>query len=105
MSNIGGGAVNHLAVALLLFAALPSAIANGGTNEADKTEFVAGNLVFVMLHEFSHVVIDDFDIPVFGNGEDAADTLLRRLLLYQARRIPRRHRWIFQSISVLFLHS
>ena len=36
-------------------------------------EFVVGNMLFVMLHELSHAVVSEFDIPVLGRDEDAAD--------------------------------
>ncbi len=38
-------------------------------------DFVLGNIVFALLHEFAHAVIEEHDIPVLGNSEDAADTL------------------------------
>ncbi len=38
-------------------------------------DFVVGNAVFILLHEFGHVVIRDFDIPILGLEENAADTL------------------------------
>lgn len=39
----------------------------------DLVEFVVGNMLFVMLHELSHAVVSEFDIPVLGRDEDAAD--------------------------------
>jgi hypothetical protein len=36
-------------------------------------EFVTGNMLFVLLHELAHVAIDDFELPVLGRDEDAAD--------------------------------
>ncbi len=67
--------MKYLAGAFLLIAALPLAIAGDDTDESDRIEFVVGNVVFVMLHEFSHLIIEDFDVPVLGNSEDAADSL------------------------------
>lgn len=44
-------------------------------------EFVAGNMLFVMLHEVGHAAIADFRLPVLGREEDAADdfAILRML--------------------------
>ena len=42
--------------------------------ELATLDFVLGNSVFVLLHEFGHVVIRDFNIPILGLEETAADT-------------------------------
>ena len=51
----------------VLLAAVTSSTAAHATNNADAMKdrelFVVGNIVFVLLHEFGHLVIDDFDIP------------------------------------------
>lgn len=54
----------------------------------DRMQFIIGNIVFVLLHEFGHLVIDDFDIPVLGNSEDAADTLAAVSLIRLDRARP-----------------
>lgn len=54
----------------------------------DRTQFIIGNIVFVLLHEFGHLIIDDFDIPVLGNNEDAADTLAAVSLIRLDRARP-----------------
>lgn len=38
------------------------------------SEFVAGNMLFVLLHEMAHVAITQMGLPVVGRMEDAADT-------------------------------
>jgi hypothetical protein len=78
-----------LAGAFLLIAALPLAIADD-PYESDRIEFVVGNVVFVMLHEFSHLIIEDFDVPVLGNSEDAADSLAAVTLIRADRAHPER---------------
>jgi Putative metallopeptidase len=35
--------------------------------------FVAGNMLFVLLHEMGHAVVQEMKIPVLGREEDAAD--------------------------------
>ncbi len=57
-------------------------------SDDDRSQFVIGNFVFVLLHEFGHLVIDDFAIPVLGNGEDAADTLAAVSLIRLDRARP-----------------
>ena len=47
----------------------------------ERAEFVIGNAYYVLLHEFAHVIIHDFDIPILGNEEDAADTLAAMALV------------------------
>ncbi len=74
----------------LLIATLPLAIADDDAYESDRIEFVVGNVVFVMLHEFSHLIIQDFDVPVLGNSEDAADTLAAVTLIRADRARPER---------------
>ena len=48
---------------------------------AEREEFVIGNAYFVLLHEFAHVILHDFEVPVLGNEEDAADTLAATTLI------------------------
>src|SRR5215472_792163 len=40
----------------------------------ELAEFVTGNLLFTLLHELGHAAIDQFDLPVLGKEEDAADS-------------------------------
>jgi hypothetical protein len=70
--------------------AVSSQAATVNNIDSDRIEFVIGNIVFVALHEFSHLIIEDFDIPVLGNGEDAADTLAAISLIHMDRAHPER---------------
>ena len=90
LSKIQSGAVKFLTGALLLIVTSSPAFAGDDTDEPDRIEFVVGNLVFVMLHEFSHLIIEDFDVPVLGNSEDAADTLAAVTLIRADRAHPER---------------
>ena len=48
----------------------------------DETiEFVVGNVGFVLLHEVAHLIIGEFDVPVLGPEEEAADYLAAISLL------------------------
>ena len=47
----------------------------------DRVEFVISNTVFVLLHEIAHVMIDDWNLPVLGREEDAADTFAALTML------------------------
>jgi hypothetical protein len=89
--------VKCLAGTFLLIVALPLALADDAY-ESDRIEFVAGNIVFVMMHEFSHLIIEDFDVPVLGNSEDAADTLAAVSLIRADRVRPERD---FHLIRIL----
>ena len=44
-------------------------------------EFVAGNMLFVLLHELGHAAVSEFDIPVLGKDEDAADSFAATRLI------------------------
>ena len=37
-------------------------------------EFVAGNMLFVLIHELAHAAISELGLPVLGKQEDAADS-------------------------------
>jgi hypothetical protein len=39
-----------------------------------RVEFVVGNTLVLLLHEIGHVLISQFQLPVLGREEDAADT-------------------------------
>src|SRR3954447_14049214 len=41
----------------------------------DGVEFVTGNVLFVLGHEVAHALISQFELPVLGREEDAADAL------------------------------
>jgi len=92
--------MKYLTVACLLNAASPLAAAD---DDADRIEFVIDNVVFVMLHEFSHLIIEDFDVPVLGNSEDAADTLAAVSLIRLDRARPEGDFRLIRSLFALAL--
>ena len=54
---------------------------------ADRS-FVLGNVGFALLHEFGHVAIRTFDIPLLGLEENSADTLAAVSLILLDRERP-----------------
>ncbi len=44
-------------------------------------EFVAGNMLFVLLHEMGHAVVAEMGLPVLGKEEDAADAFAATRLI------------------------
>ncbi|WP_246030463.1 DUF4344 domain-containing metallopeptidase [Litoreibacter halocynthiae] len=42
---------------------------------ADQTAFVEANLLSIFYHEMGHAVIDLMEVPIYGQEEDAADTM------------------------------
>src|SRR5271169_7088693 len=44
-------------------------------------EFVAGNMLFALLHEMGHAVVSDTGLPVLGKEEDAADAFAATRLI------------------------
>jgi hypothetical protein len=83
-----GRTAELLAGACLMFLTGSLAWADDPELDPDRIEFVIGNATFVALHEFAHAVIEDFEVPVLGNGEDAADTLAAVSLIRQDRADP-----------------
>jgi Putative metallopeptidase len=47
----------------------------------DMVEFVAGNMLFVLLHEMAHVHVTEMGLPVLGREEDAADAFATLAML------------------------
>ena len=47
-------------------------------------EFVAGNMLFVMLHEMGHALVAEMGLPVLGKEEDAADAFAATTLIIVA---------------------
>ena len=56
-----------------------TALAESQKNPMAETEagrfFVLANVEFTLLHEFGHLLIEEFKLPVFGMEEDAADRI------------------------------
>lgn len=48
--------------------------------EEARDEFVLGNIVFVLFHEFGHALVSEFDLPVLGREENAVDRFATFLL-------------------------
>jgi hypothetical protein len=46
----------------------------------NRDEFVLGNIVFVLFHEFGHALVSEFELPVLGREEDAVDRFATFLL-------------------------
>jgi hypothetical protein len=47
------------------------------------TEFAFNNSLFVLYHEIGHLFVGEFELPVLGKEEDAADSLASVMLLAQ----------------------
>jgi hypothetical protein len=54
---------------------------------AAATEFLIGNTVFVLAHEFGHAIIRDFNVPILGLEENSADTLAAGVLILAERAV------------------
>jgi hypothetical protein len=84
--------------AVVLFLAIGSTAASSGVATPNLSEtptlspadrsFVLGNVGFALLHEFGHVVIRTFDIPLLGLEENSADTLAAVSLILLDRERP-----------------
>jgi hypothetical protein len=81
-----------LVLALLLAAppgAAPQPVVQG-LPEATTT-FVLGNVQFLLVHEFAHLLIGEFQVPVLGPEENAADYLAATALIRAERLDPARN--------------
>ena len=54
-------------------------------SSAAAAEFLVGNTVFVLAHEFGHAIIRDFKVPILGLEENSADTLAAGVLILAER--------------------
>jgi len=63
----------------------PAAPAPAVQDSAAATEFLVGNTVFVLAHEFGHAIIRDFNVPILGLEENSADTLAAGVLILGER--------------------
>ena len=54
-------------------------------DSAAATEFILGNTVFVLAHEFGHAIIHDFNVPILGVEENSADTIAAGVLILAER--------------------
>jgi hypothetical protein len=79
-------------LALSLLMALPAGAAAPesppappSVDPAAVTEFLIGNTVFVLAHEFGHAIIRDFNVPILGLEENSADTLAAGVLILAER--------------------
>ncbi|MGB0799187.1 MAG: DUF4344 domain-containing metallopeptidase, partial [Planktomarina sp.] len=64
--------IKHLALVFAL--CVPSAVA------ADEDQFVFDNLTGTFYHELAHALVDQLDLAIFGQEEDAADVLAAYLI-------------------------
>lgn len=68
-------------VLLGLLAAAPS-YAQTKLSEEAKRSFVSSNAVFILMHELGHAAISEFNLPVLGREEDAADSFAALAMLF-----------------------
>ena len=50
---------------------------------AEAEQFAVNNTLSALFHEFGHLFIDQFELPILGHEEDAADAISTLLLLKQ----------------------
>lgn len=90
--------------ATLALAALLAGRAVAAPTE-DRALFVAGNVEFLLIHELGHLVIGDFQVPVLGPEENAADYIAVAALLRQkaagGERGDRARAYLFAAAAAL----
>jgi hypothetical protein len=52
----------------------------GGASDAQALELTYGTVVFAFFHEFGHALVGEFELPITGKGEDAADEIATIIL-------------------------
>jgi hypothetical protein len=67
--------------------------------------FVLGNVEFILLHELAHVMIADFEIPIVGPEEGAADYIATAALIraeeFNVERVDRARQFLLATASGL----
>jgi hypothetical protein len=69
----------------------------------DTVAFVAGNMLFVMLHETGHALVSEMGLPVLGREEDAADAYATVSMLKMASGFS--HRVLVEAAKGWFLSA
>src|SRR5262249_35713434 len=64
-------------------------------------EFVAGNMLFALLHETGHALVTEMELPVLGRDEDAADAFAVVMLLKVGTTMS--HRVVVEAAKAWFL--
>lgn len=70
-----------LAAAAMLLAGCAGAAESTAELKAQAADFAINNVTTSLYHEFGHLLIDQFEWPVLGREENAADTIMTMLLL------------------------
>ncbi|QRY79228.1 hypothetical protein JVX91_27285 [Pseudomonas sp. PDNC002] len=83
--------VHHSALALLLLLCTHLALAAAASPALtpNVARFVLANAEFSVMHEMGHMLIAEYDLPVLGREEDAADQLGFILLFRLYAKLPR----------------
>lgn len=79
----------HCSYFVLLLLCAQLAFAAPETLTPNVARFVLANAEFTVMHEMGHVLIAEYDLPVLGREEDAADQLGFILLFHLYARLPR----------------
>ena len=70
-----------------------------------RTVFAIGNIEYILLHELAHLVIREFDIPILGPEESAADYIATIVLInahrFDAGTTTRAHRYLLSTANGL----
>ncbi len=70
-------------------------------NRAQFIDFVGGNMLFTLLHESAHGLINQMELPVLGREEDAADAFATVTMLTVATRLS--HSVLVEAAKAWFL--
>jgi hypothetical protein len=70
---------------------------------AEADDFALGNVVWVLHHEIGHLLVDQFQLPILGREEDAADNLATVILIEQKR--PQLNDFLVAAVDAFFLMS
>ncbi|HAD08356.1 MAG TPA: hypothetical protein DCF62_02635 [Porticoccaceae bacterium] len=68
-----------------MHASASEAVAVTGASDEAENFFLLANLEFTLLHEFSHMLIEELKLPVLGMEEDAADRIALVTMLESRR--------------------
>ena len=70
-----------LIASVMVLASAAGAAAQDTAGAVTVDEFVVDNSIYTLYHEFGHLLVGEFGIPILGREEDAADNIATVILL------------------------
>lgn len=73
--------------------------ADAGELDPERVAFTASNTLFAMLHEMGHAAITEFELPILGGQEQAADALATVVFIQARKSLPESEFPFFRALA------